>query len=78
MVKSAQYQGLYAPNVADPDMALINAPAAWAQDGGPANAGDGVRIAIVDTGIDITHPCFSDAAIPASSSSATTASRTTR
>jgi minor extracellular serine protease Vpr len=64
MVKSAQYQGLYAPNVADPDMALINAPAAWAQDGGPANAGDGVRIAIVDTGIDITHPCFSDAGYP--------------
>lgn len=65
MVKNAQYQGLYYPNVTDPDMALISAPAAWAQGGGPAHAGEGVKIAIVDTGIDKTHPCFSDAGYPA-------------
>jgi minor extracellular serine protease Vpr len=63
MVKAAQYQGLYYPNAAvgDPDVALISAPQAWAQGGGSANAGAGVKVAIVDTGIDITHPCFSDA-----------------
>ena len=57
-VKHAEYQGLYHPTATDPDVALISAPQAWT-DGG--SKGDGVKIAIVDTGIDITHPCFSDA-----------------
>ena len=61
MVANAQYQGLYYPNAPDPDLALISAPQAWAQAGGSGNAGAGVKVAIVDTGIDITHPCFSDA-----------------
>jgi subtilisin family serine protease len=61
MVKQAQYQGLYYPNVTDPDLALIDAPQAWAQSGGPGGAGAGVKVAIVDSGIDHTHPCFSDA-----------------
>jgi minor extracellular serine protease Vpr len=61
MVKTAQYQGLYYPNATDPDVALISAPQAWAQGGGSATAGAGVKVAIVDTGIDVTHPCFSDA-----------------
>jgi len=65
MVKTAQYQGLYYPNATDPDVALISAPQAWALGGGAAHAGEGVKIAIVDTGIDITHPCFSDAGYPA-------------
>jgi minor extracellular serine protease Vpr len=60
-VKSAQYEGLYRPAIADPDLALINAVQAWAQGGGAGNAGAGVKVAIVDTGIDVTHPCFSDA-----------------
>jgi minor extracellular serine protease Vpr len=67
MVKTAQYQGLYYPNATatatatDPDVALISAPQAWTQGGGASNAGAGVKVAIVDTGIDVTHPCFSDA-----------------
>jgi len=61
MVKNAQYQGLYYPNVIDPDVALISAPQAWALGGGSGSAGAGVKVAIVDTGIDVTHPCFSDA-----------------
>jgi len=65
MVKQAQYQGLYYPNVTDPDLALIDAPEAWAQSGGPATAGAGVKVAVVDSGIDHTHPCFSDAGYPA-------------
>lgn len=67
LVTTAQYEGLYYPvgTQADPDLALISAEAAWNANGGPANAGDGVKVAIVDTGIDLTHPCFSDAAYPA-------------
>ena len=62
MVKTAQYEGLYYPIgfVTDPDLALINAVAAWNGKGGAANAGAGVKVAIVDTGIDLTHPCFDD------------------
>ena len=36
-----------------PDLPLIKA-------GGVANAGLGVKVAVIDTGIDITHPCFTD------------------
>ena len=62
MVKDAQYQGLYYPNTfTDPDLALISAPQAWALAGGSGSAGEGVKVAIVDSGIDVTHPCFSDA-----------------
>ncbi len=61
MVQHAEYEGLYYPTVDDPDLSLISAPQAWAQNGGPANAGAGIKVAIVDTGIDITHPCFNDA-----------------
>ena len=31
------------------------------QIGGSAHAGQGVKVAIVDSGIDIQNPCFSDA-----------------
>ena len=59
-VQTAQYQGLYYPVALDPDLELISAPAAWAAGGTAANAGEGVKVAILDTGIDVTHPCFSD------------------
>jgi minor extracellular serine protease Vpr len=43
---------------------LVNVPAAWsALSGGMANAGAGVKIAIVDSGIDNTHPAFQDASL---------------
>jgi minor extracellular serine protease Vpr len=70
-VKHAEYQGLYHPNSAppgtDPDLALIGAKTAWASAavGGSGSAGKGVRIAIIDTGIDITNPCFSETGFPA-------------
>jgi subtilisin family serine protease len=61
-VRRAEYQGLYRPlDSNDPDLGLIDAIEAWAAGGGPANAGAGVKVAIVDSGIDATHPCFSDA-----------------
>ncbi len=62
-VQTAQYEGLYHPTgdlTIDPDLSLINAMSAWEQVGGEANAGAGVKVAIVDTGIDTGHPCFND------------------
>ena len=61
LVKRAEFEGLYYPTDAnDPDLGIIDAMAAWSQGGGAANAGNGVRVAIVDTGIDQDHPCFDD------------------
>jgi minor extracellular serine protease Vpr len=40
---------------------LVNASAAWSQiSGGQANAGAGVKIAVIDSGIDQTHPALQD------------------
>jgi minor extracellular serine protease Vpr len=64
MVQHVEYEGIYYPTSTDPDLSLIHAMDAWALNGGPANAGEGVKVAIVDTGIDIQHPCFSDAGYP--------------
>jgi subtilisin family serine protease len=50
--------------------AQINAPALWAQVGGQANAGRGIKVAIIDSGVYVTkdaagnyagNPCFDDA-----------------
>jgi subtilisin family serine protease len=38
---------------------------AWAHAGGIENAGAGTKIAIIDTGIDVSHPAFQDAGLPA-------------
>ncbi len=66
MVASAQLQAIYRPLAhQDPDLQLIHAFEAWQVAGGsPAAKGDGVKVAIVDTGIDVTHPCFNDAGYP--------------
>jgi subtilisin family serine protease len=59
MVKQAQYEGLYRPlDNSDPDLSLINAINAWSAVGGPSNAGAGVKVGIIDTGVDQTHDCF--------------------
>src|SRR5437879_6335988 len=39
---------------------VINAPAAWAAVGGVAHAGAGIKIGVLDTGIDQTHPFLTD------------------
>ncbi|HEY8767895.1 MAG TPA: S8 family serine peptidase, partial [Dehalococcoidia bacterium] len=44
----------------DRSVALVHAPEAWSQLGGGPNAGKGIMIADIDTGIEITNPCFSD------------------
>ena len=44
----------------DKAVQLVDAPAAWNALGGTGNAGAGVKIAIIDTGIDQNHPAFQD------------------
>ncbi len=44
----------------DASVPLINAPALWDRLGGAGAAGQGMKIAILDTGIDITNSLFSD------------------
>jgi len=48
--------------VLDAAAALVQLPKAWsdARIGGEDNAGAGVRIAVIDTGIDINHPMLQD------------------
>ena len=42
---------------------LLNAPAAWNSLGGIQNAGKGMKIAILDSGIDQTHPAFQNSSL---------------
>lgn len=42
---------------------VVKSPAAWAQLGGQSSAGAGVKIAIIDSGIDISHPSMQDLAL---------------
>ena len=39
---------------------LVSAPAAWSALGGTDNAGAGIKIGLLDTGIDQNHPAFQD------------------
>jgi uncharacterized protein (TIGR03437 family) len=43
--------------------AIQNAPAAWNLLGGQGNAGAGVKIGDIDTGMDITHPALKDSSL---------------
>lgn len=54
---------LYHP-VLDHALPLHHVPDAWNQIGGSANAGLGVKIGIIDTGIDSSHPAFQDPSLP--------------
>src|ERR1035438_1300407 len=44
----------------DQALSLENVTAAWNAVGGPTNAGAGIKIGIIDTGIDQNHPGFID------------------
>ncbi len=43
---------------------LVDAPAAWNLLGGAQNAGAGIKIGILDSGIDQTNPAFQDSTLP--------------
>lgn len=47
----------------DRALPLVNASAAWSALGGDQNAGKGVKIGILDTGIDQNHPAFQDSTL---------------
>jgi minor extracellular serine protease Vpr len=73
MVRRAELQMIYQPIAHDdPDLSLVNANEAWTQAGGAANAGAGVKVAVIDSGIDVTHPCFGDAGYPVQAQSGDT------
>ncbi len=62
MVRNAALQSVYTTEAhEDPDLSLVHANEAWTAVGGAANAGAGVKVAVIDSGIDVTHPCFADA-----------------
>jgi len=42
---------------------LINVPAAYSLIGGASNAGAGIKIGMIDTGITATHPAFQDSSL---------------
>ena len=46
---------------------LTNAQSAWSAVGGQANAGKGIKIAILDSGIDLANPAFQDSSLSAPS-----------
>ena len=64
LVKQAQYEGIYHKLNTVPDLTLVSAPAITGGSGGK-DAGAGVKVAVIDTGIDAGHPCFADTGYPA-------------
>src|SRR5438132_4767897 len=57
MVQSVQYNALYHPDLSESHK-IIDADGAWSAAGGRSNAGAGIKIGDIDTGIDETHPFF--------------------
>ena len=64
-VTYVENEGIFQPLAEDPQLALIRGVQAWQSVGGSTNAGKGIKVGVLDTGIDITHPCFNDAGYPA-------------
>ncbi len=62
-VKSVAYETIYHPDM-NVSPGLINAPELWGVLGGNANAGAGIKIGIIDTGVDPRHPFLTDASLP--------------
>src|ERR1700719_3447765 len=57
MVQQVQYNFLYHPDLSQ-SYKIINASGAWTSAGGRSNAGAGIKIGDIDTGIDHNHPFF--------------------
>jgi subtilisin family serine protease len=59
-VSVVEYNALYRPVMSE-SYKLINASGAWAAAGGRATAGAGIKVGIIDSGIDYRHPFFDPA-----------------
>jgi uncharacterized protein (TIGR03437 family) len=60
-------------NAAPPGNSLSPYPPAWnVAPGGSSNAGAGIKIGIIDSGIDQTHPAFQDSTLPSASNASHT------
>src|SRR5437899_7075348 len=57
MVQQVEYNALYHPDLSESHK-IINAAGAWNNAGGRSNAGAGIKIGDIDTGIDESHPFF--------------------
>jgi subtilisin family serine protease len=71
-VAAVQLQGLFHPTADDPDLARIDGLLGWTAAGASASnsdpstwAGAGVQVGIIDSGVDVSHPCFDDTGFPA-------------
>lgn len=56
-VKSVEYSWLYKPAM-DVSVDVIRASNVWSATGGRANAGAGIKVGVIDSGIDDKHPFF--------------------
>jgi minor extracellular serine protease Vpr len=56
-VQNVVDDALYRPTM-NVSVGLVNAPALWSAVGGRANGGAGIKVGIIDTGIDDTHKFF--------------------
>jgi minor extracellular serine protease Vpr len=65
-VRAVAPSALYRPTM-NRSVDLIRATEVWGQLGGAPNAGEGIRVAVVDTGIDLSNTFFDDAGLPAQS-----------
>jgi minor extracellular serine protease Vpr len=54
-VVSVEYNALYHPLMSE-SYKLINATGAWTQAGGRVSAGAGVKVGVIDSGVDYRHP----------------------
>jgi subtilisin family serine protease len=59
-VAVVEYNALYRPDMSE-SYKLINAAGAWTAAGGRAEAGRGVKVGIIDSGVDYRHPFFDPA-----------------
>lgn len=56
-VLTVEYNALYRPDMSE-SYKIINAAGAWTATGGRAGAGAGIKVGVIDSGIDSSHPFF--------------------
>ena len=59
-VVTIEYNALYHPSMTQ-SVGIINAAPAWASAGGQPSAGTGIKVGVIDSGIDYRHPFFDPA-----------------